>query len=40
MIDGFAREGYAPALTLVSDPVRGAVVLAERALAGEVSARA
>jgi N-acetylglucosamine kinase-like BadF-type ATPase len=32
MIDVLEQQGYRPALTLVPDPVRGAVILAERAL--------
>jgi len=39
MTDGLASEGYDVALTLVPDPVRGAVLLAERALAGEDAER-
>jgi N-acetylglucosamine kinase-like BadF-type ATPase len=33
MIDDLVPRGYQPAVTLVPDPVRGAVILAERALA-------
>jgi len=33
MVDGLERRGYQPALTPVPDPVRGALVLAERDLA-------
>jgi N-acetylglucosamine kinase-like BadF-type ATPase len=33
MIDGLNQAGYQPAVTRVADPVRGAVLLAERALA-------
>ena len=32
MLDGLAERGYQPALTLVTDPVRGALILAERAM--------
>jgi len=32
MIDGLTRRGYDVAVTPVPDPVRGAVVLAERVL--------
>ncbi len=32
MIDTLDQRGYQPSLTLVPDPVRGAVILAERAL--------
>ena len=35
MTDGLTQQGYQAAVTLVPDPVRGAVLLAERALAGE-----
>ncbi len=35
LIEGLARQGYQPSVTHVPDPVRGAVVLAERALAAE-----
>ncbi len=33
MLDNLGRKGYQPSVTPVHDPVRGAVVLAERALA-------
>ena len=33
MIDALVQRGYQPSLTLVPDPVRGAVILAERTLA-------
>ena len=32
MLDGLAGRGFRPALTLVPDPVRGALILAERAM--------
>ena len=32
LLDGLAERGYQPALTLVTDPVRGALILAERAM--------
>jgi hypothetical protein len=32
LTDGLAQAGYQPAITLVPDPVLGAVMLAERAL--------
>jgi N-acetylglucosamine kinase-like BadF-type ATPase len=35
MIDDLIHRGYQPAVMLVPDPVRGAVILAERALAGD-----
>ena len=35
LIEGLARQGYQPTVTHVPDPVRGAVMLAERALAAE-----
>jgi N-acetylglucosamine kinase-like BadF-type ATPase len=35
LCDGVTKKGYQAALTLVPDPARGAVLLAERALAGE-----
>jgi len=35
MIDGLTRRGYQVAVTPVPDPVRGAVILAERALAAD-----
>ena len=35
MTDALTRQGYQPAVTLVPDPVRGAVLLAERALSAE-----
>jgi len=35
MIDGLTRQGYQPAVTPVPDPARGAVILAERALAAD-----
>ncbi len=35
MTDGLTRQSYQAAVTLVPDPVRGAVLLAERALAAE-----
>jgi N-acetylglucosamine kinase-like BadF-type ATPase len=34
MLDDLAGRGYQPALTLVPEPTRGAVILAGRALAG------
>ena len=33
MLDSLAGRGYQPALTLVPDPVKGALIIAERALA-------
>jgi N-acetylglucosamine kinase-like BadF-type ATPase len=33
LVDGLARLGYEPAVTPVPDPARGAIILAERALA-------
>jgi len=33
MLDDLASRGYQPALTLVPEPARGAVILAGRALA-------
>ncbi len=38
MTDGLTQQGYQAAVTLVHEPVRGAVLLAERALAGEGAA--
>ena len=38
MIDDLVRRGYQPAVIPVPDPARGAVILAERALAGPGSA--
>ena len=35
MIDGLTRQGYQPAVTPVPDPARGAIILAERALAAD-----
>jgi N-acetylglucosamine kinase-like BadF-type ATPase len=35
MIDGLSRKGYQVSVTPVPDPVRGAVILAERALAAD-----
>jgi N-acetylglucosamine kinase-like BadF-type ATPase len=35
MIDDLAQRGYQPAVTLVPDPARGAVILAERARASD-----
>jgi len=36
LTDGLNQKGYQAAATLVPDPVRGAVLLAERALAAEL----
>jgi hypothetical protein len=35
MIDGLSWQGYEPLVTLVPDPARGAVILAEEALADD-----
>ena len=40
LIEGLARQGYQPTVTHVPDPVRGAVVLAERSLLAERGALA